>query len=141
MLHKYGAQHSLSSVDLSTKLSIASVALNHSIDSKRCHCIVLLSPHHSASRSLVLYTHIHEWLAFLASFDLIISASRKCSATFYHRLRILFWAIDKCLRAKTKIFHSSDSSARRERFQNFRATLRSLDHAATKNGLWTSDEE
>ena len=82
-----------------------------------------------------------EQLAFQARRILIISASSKCFATFYHRLRILLWAIDTRLRAKTKRFHTSDPSTTRQRFQNFRVTLHSLDYAATSDGLWTSDEE
>ena len=102
------------------------------------HCLIICS---SWRFSFISPSHTYRRLAFLASFDLIISTSRKSSATFYSYIWILFWKNGGWFSVADKRFLISKSSASRPRFQNSRATRRSLDHWASKNGLWTSSRE
>ena len=91
----------------------------------------------SLVRSLVIHMSNRLASSTLLVF-LIISLSRKGSATFYFNIRILFWENEWWFWTAEKRLITSTSSAPRECSQNFRTTLRSLDHASRNDGLWTS---
>ena len=75
-------------IDDFSNYSVSYAAIDLVTNRERCRCILHLSHHLGASRSLA--TESYKSLAFRAILVLIISGSRKGSATFSSNIQILF---------------------------------------------------